>query len=164
MKAPSPRAILGISRCKGRETAAIVAARYGTRAEIVVRVWACMRAPNAPAPAVPCRFDAAVQAALLGARVLARDYNETPKPVTVDLQVGRSKVQRRQRVMGRNGDIVYPKRPGQRVRGRPVHLRIPEEHLAIIDRIVAEHKAASRAEAIRHMVEQALEGGREAVG
>lgn len=157
MKAPAPRDIVRISKCKGRDTADAVATRYGTRTEIVVAVWASMRAPNAPAPAgVPPRFDAKVQAALLGARVLARDYDTTPKPVTVDLQVGRSKVQRRQRVMGRNGDIVYPKRPGQRVVGRPVHLRIPEEHLAIIDRIVAEHKVASRAEAIRMMVEKAL--------
>jgi hypothetical protein len=156
MRPPAPRAIVGIARAKGRDTAEVVAARFGTRAAVVAKVWACMRAPNAPAPAVPCRFDAAVQAALLGARVLARDYNATPKPVSVpDLQVGRRKPKRKQNHMGR---IVgtETRRAGRPPVGEEIKARIPAEHMAIIDQWVRERKAASRSEAIRMMVETVL--------
>lgn len=157
MKAPTPRAIVGIARTKGRDTAEAVATRYGTRTEIVVAVWASMRAPNAPAPAgVPPMFDAKVQAALLGARVLARDYNTTPKPVTIpDLQVGRRKPKRKQNHMGTivGTDI---RRAGRPPVGDEIKARIPAEHMAIIDQWVRDRKASSRSDAIRMMVEKAL--------
>lgn len=155
MKPPGPRTIIGIARAKGRDTAELVATRYGTTAAIVLKVWSCMRAPGT-APAAPCRFDARVQAALIGARVLARDYSTTPKPVTVpDLQVGRRKAKSKQNHMGR---IVGTdmRRAGRPPVGEEIKARIPAEHMAIIDQWVRERKAASRAEAIRMMVEKAL--------